>query len=106
MANFYRNFNVQTVIVVGQDDDYNPATTAFAKTYQTKYQYNSPMKVVVDPSFKQIGKAAYHWTGGGPGIPHFIVLDYQMKIYQTDSGLVDAAGKLAEITGETFEFPE
>lgn len=104
MAQFYEEHNVQTIIIVGQDNAYNAATTAFAKSYAQKFNYDSPIRVVADPHFQKVGKAAYHWTTGSAGIPHFIVVDDLMTIHHTDSGIQGAAEALEKITGIGFDF--
>jgi hypothetical protein len=106
MAHYYAEHGVQTVVIVGQGNQKEPATTAFATSYQNTYNYDAPIRVVTDPNFQQIKSAAQHWDETGPGIPHFVVLDYKMTIRYTNSGLLDALTVIGELTGVPVPDPE
>lgn len=104
MALFYAEHNVETIIIIGQDNYQNPSTVQFAKSYQSQYDFTDPILAVNDPNFTKISKAVAHWSSGGPGIPHFIVVDHQMEIHWTDTGIEGAAAALAKITGVAYPF--
>ncbi len=106
MAEFYEEHDVQVIMIVGQDNFQNPSTQAFAAQYEKDFNTGDPILTVNDPNFNAVRPAAAHWTGGNPVLPHFIVVDQEMKIHHSAGGLIQAANALEKITGVAFPFEE
>ena len=100
---------MQVLLNVGQSGSQQPATANDAAQYKSSHNYSDDMLVVADPNWQKISQAVHHPTDsqGMLGLPHFIVLDSEMKIQYSGGGgntmaFSDITGLMASLSGVPF----